>query len=266
MEFNIRKFPMHKMPKNSIIVTIGKRNTGKSFLIKDILYHVRDIPLGSVISHTDKLTNYYSKFIPGMFIYDRYESKIIEKIFKRQQRALAENWKDPHIFLLLDDCLADKTWVRDEALKEVFFNGRHYQILFLLSMQSPMGLTPNLRSNIDYTFILKTNISSDRKKIYEHYAGIFSSREIFELVFNECTEDYHCLVIDNVTQSNNLEDVVFIYKAESHDDFKMCSNAMWRVNNERYNDKQRFDAPKHGIKTKEITMKKGAKMTIKRPV
>ncbi len=234
-EINIKPFDMKKLKKESIIVAIGKRNTGKSFLIKDILYHNRDIPLGTVVSRTDHLCHFYDKFIPGMLIYQRYDNNIMEKVFERQKKALKENWKDPNAFLLFDDCLSDaKNWNRDENVKEVFFNGRHYKLMFLLAMQAPLGIPPDLRTNIDFTFILKNNNANDRERIYKNYAGCFPSREIFEHVLDSCTEDRHCLVIDNTTQSNNLEDQVFIYKASAHDDFKMCSNALWRINNERY--------------------------------
>ena len=34
-------------------------------------------------------------------------------------------------------------------------NGRHYKILFILTMQYALGIPPNLRTNIDYVFILR---------------------------------------------------------------------------------------------------------------
>ena len=37
----------------SIVVMIGKRNTGKSFLVKDLLYYKRDVPIGTVIARIE---------------------------------------------------------------------------------------------------------------------------------------------------------------------------------------------------------------------
>lgn len=237
LEINIKPFDNNKIKKDCIIALLGKRNTGKSFLVRDILYHKRDIPLGMVISRTDHIVNYYNQFIPNMLIHNRYEPELIDKLFKRQEKALKENWKDPYSFLLFDDCLSDsKNWSKDERVKEIFFNGRHYKILFIFTMQAPMGIPPSFRTNIDYTFILKNNNSSDRDKIYHNYAGVFPTREIFDKVLDECTEDFHCLVIDNTTHSNKLEDQVYIYKAKDHGDFKICSSSAWRLNNEKYND------------------------------
>lgn len=234
-QIDIHPFDMKKIKKDSIITLIGKRMTGKSFLVKDILYHKRDIPLGMVVSRTDHLTHFYDKFVPGMFIYPRYDPETIDKLFKRQEKANREEWKNPYAFLLFDDCLSDaKNWSKDERIKEIFFNGRHYKLLFILTMQSPMGIPPDLRTNIDFTFILKNNNSNDREKIYKNYAGVFPTREIFDRVLDSCTEDHHCLVIDNTTHSNKLEDQVFIYKAANHEDFRICSDQAWKANSQKY--------------------------------
>lgn len=232
---NIRQFDMKKIQKDSSIVLLGKRRTGKSFLVKDILYNHKDIPLGMVISRTEHLNAFYSDFIPNMFIYSKYEPQMLDKLFARQERAINENWQDPCVFLLFDDCLSDASnWKKDERIKEIFFNGRHYKILYLLTMQAPMGIPPEMRTNIDFTFILKNNNANDREKIYKNYAGVFPTREIFECVMDECTENYHCLVIDNTTHSKHLEDQVFIYKAKNHEDFKMCPKSLWKISEERY--------------------------------
>ena len=94
-------------------------------------------------------------------------------------------------------------------------------------MQAPMGISPSLRTNIDYVFILKTTNASDRKKIYENYAGVFPSKDIFEKVLDGCTSDYGCLVIDNTATTNELTDQVFYYKADDHPGFKMCDESFW---------------------------------------
>ena len=72
---------------------------------------------------------------------------------------------DPRVFLILDDCLYDNSWTKNTDIRSIFMNGRHYKILFLLTMQYALGIPPNLRTNIDYVFILRENYVSNRKKI-----------------------------------------------------------------------------------------------------
>jgi hypothetical protein len=53
-------------------------------------------------------------------------------------------------------------------------------------------------------FILREPNISNRKRLYEQYAGIFPSFEIFCQVMDQCTENFECLVIDNTAQSNRI--------------------------------------------------------------
>ena len=56
MTLQLRKFDMKgitfKPDQNTgpVIVMIGRRDTGKSFLVRDLLFYHQDIPIGTVIS------------------------------------------------------------------------------------------------------------------------------------------------------------------------------------------------------------------------
>ena len=135
---------------------------------------------------------------------------------------------DPRLFLLLDDCIYDQSWVKDKNVRSLFMNGRHFKILFIITMQYALGIPPNLRTNVDFVFILRENFVNNRKRLYDHYAGMFPSFEMFCQVMDQCTENFECIVINNNAKSNKLEDQVFWYKAkESH--FKMCNTEMWNM-------------------------------------
>ena len=236
MKLELKKFDAASIKNDSVVVFIGKRNTGKSYCMKDILNYHRDIPVGVVISPTEKANGYFEKFIPKMLIYDECEEKTIKKFLDRQinisgQRKLemqrsGSSSIDPRAFLILDDCLYDKKWPSDKNIRSIFMNGRHYKIFFLITMQHALGLPPVLRSNVDYVFIFRNNIMKEREKIYHHYAGMFPTFDAFNQVMDQTTENFECLVVDNKVQSNKLEDQVFWYKA-SESNFRMCSNELW---------------------------------------
>jgi hypothetical protein len=114
----------------------------------------------------------------------------------------------------MDDCLGDKkSWVRDAPILELLFNGRHYQIMYILTMQFPLGITPELRSNFDYIFLLKEDFISNQKKLFDHYAGMFPNFNSFRQVFTELTADFGCMVIDNRRKASNPLERLFWYKA-----------------------------------------------------
>lgn len=258
-EINLRRFDMKRIQKDSVVVFVAPRRSGKSFLIRDLLAHHQTIPMGVVVSKTDKMAHYYDKFIPPAFIYEEYEPEILDKVFDRQKKAIDQGWNNPYCFVIFDDTLSDAdSWKKDKRIKEIFYNGRHYKLLFLLTMQTPLGIPPGMRSNIDFTFILRAPNMKMRKDLYENYCGMFPSREIFDKVLDACTEDYGCLVVDNTTKSNKLEDQVFYYKASEHDDFRMCSQAIWDSTRASEKSKSTQEGTSYNLKSKnkKLTIRK----------
>jgi len=245
MNLELKKFDMKNisfMPNEisgPVVVLIGRRDTGKSFLVRDLLYYHQDIPIGTVIAGTESGNGFYSKMVPKLFIHEEYNTAIVENILKRQkmvikqikreQDAYGRSNIDARCFVILDDCLYDNSWAREKLMRLMFMNGRHWKIMLVITMQYPLGVPPNLRTNIDFTFILREPYINNRKRIYENYAGMFPTFESFCQVMDQCTENYECLVIANNAKSNKLEDQIFWYKAEAHRDFKLGSKEFWEM-------------------------------------
>lgn len=246
MSIQLKKFNMNWINflpnenKGPVIVLIGRRDTGKSFLVKDLLYHHQDIPIGTVISGTEAGNHFYENMVPPRFIHEEYDSSIIFRLLQRQKQVLAqmedekkrtgrESQFDPRAFLVMDDCLYDDSWARDKLMRGMFMNGRHWKLMVVITMQYPLGIPPNLRSQIDYIFILRENYISNKKRIYDNYAGMFPTFDSFAQVMDQCTENYECLVISNNVKSNKLTDQVFWYKGEPRDDYRMGSREYWQI-------------------------------------
>ena len=260
MEIQLKKFNMEDIKHDKVVVLIGKRDTGKSFLCKDILYHHQNIPVGQVISGTEGANQFYSKIVPKLFIHGEFDTQIVQNMIKRQKILIekineGDDSIDPRSFLILDDCLYDNSWAKDKYMRSVFMNGRHYKILFLLTMQFALGIPPNLRTNIDYVFILRENYVSNRKRLYEHYAGMFPSFEMFCQIMDQCTENYECLVINNNAKSNKLTDQVFWYKAAPHDDFKIGAPSFWEYSNKNILKEGENEQLNSGYKNKVLVKK-----------
>ena len=244
--------------KGPVVVLIGRRDTGKSFLVRDLLYYHQDIPIGTVISGTEAGNGFFAAHVPKLFIHDEYNTAIIENILKRQKTVLKQIKKemeaykrtniDPRAFVILDDCLYDNKWTKDKMMRLLFMNGRHWKIMLIITMQYPLGIPPNLRTNIDYVFILREPYIANRKRIYENYAGMFPTFESFCQVMDQCTENYECLVINNNAKSNNLNDQIFWYKAQNHHDFKLGSKEFWELSKDINSDDEDEYDPKAGNK------------------
>ena len=277
MTLQLKKFDMKKItfkPEQNtgpVIVMIGRRDTGKSFLVRDLLYYHQSIPIGTVISGTEAGNGFYAHHIPKLFIHEEYNTAIIENILKRQRTVLKqvkremEAYKrsniDPRAFVILDDCLFDASWTRDKMMRLLFMNGRHWKILLIITMQYPLGIPPTLRTNIDYVFILREPYITNRKRIYENYAGMFPTFESFCQVMDQCTENYECLVINNNVKSNKLQDQIFWYKADEHRDFKLGSREFWEISKDLNSDD---DEDVYDPNSRDNMRTKGPKINVKK--
>ena len=274
MNLELKKFDMKNIKfspnenEGPVIVLIGRRDTGKSFLVRDLLYYHQDIPIGTVISGTEAGNGFYGSIVPKLFIHDEYSPLIIEKILKRQKIVIKQVKKekenfgrsniDGRTFVILDDCLYDNSWAREKLMRLLFMNGRHWKVMLIITMQYPLGVPPNLRTNIDYTFILREPYIANRKRIYENYAGMFPTFESFCQVMDQCTENYECLVVSNNSKSNKLEEQIFWYKASAHGQFKLGSREFWELSkdicsddedeNEMYNPNSHKKGPQINVR------------------
>ena len=240
----IKRFDIKSMPDNVTIAMIAKRASGKSYLTKEILFHKRDIPTTVAISKTEKLNKFYADFIPDIYIFNEYDNKILNKIYQRQSLMSEDNEqkkkegkksKDPRAMLIMDDCMSSKgSWVKEQPITELFFNGRHHNLSFILTMQFPLGIPPEMRSNFDYIFLLADDFISNRKRLYDHYAGMFPDFNTFQQVFLDLTENYGCMVINNRVHSKDITEKVFWYKAKDTPDFTMGNKLYKKFHHKKY--------------------------------
>ena len=243
----LREFDISKMVDHCTIAMIAKRASGKSWLTREILYHKRSIPTALIVSPTEKLNCFYGDHIPDSYIYNKFSTDILSRVFARQGKLNEENkkrkkngkkLKDDRIMMVMDDCMSSKGgWIKDENILELFFNGRHHHLSFILTMQYAVGIPPELRSNFDYIFLLGEDFISNRKRLYEHYAGMFPSFDIFQQAFATVTENYGCMVIDNRVHSKNIADKVYWYKAKEVPNFKIGCKRYQKHHDSHYDEK-----------------------------
>lgn len=150
--------------------------------------------------------------LPACFVFDRFYPAKIEELMRVAEQNI-EKGKGKRILIVADDVLYDKKSFQNVAIRQLFFNGRHYQIDLILISQYVTDIGPDLRGNVDYVFVFKDNVYSNRQKLYKMFFGNFGHFDDFQAVMDRCTQNFECLVLDNTTQSTGLTDSVFWYKA-----------------------------------------------------
>jgi hypothetical protein len=266
----IKKFDLRTMAQHASICMIAKRGSGKSWVCRDILQHFSDIPGGVIIAPTDEMNCFYGNFFPSTYIHYKYNSEIIERMLYRQAKIIEKERQkkkfgkkiDSRAILVMDDCLSSKgSWMKDEPIMKMFFDGRHYKVMYILTMQFPLGISPELRGNFDYIFLLAEDFYSNQKRIYEHYAGMFPNLETFRQVFTQITQDYGSLVIVNRGARASFLEKVFWFKAGPANESLMGSSQFRKYH--KYNFDENWKSKKKPLDLNKFIGRKKSNIKIK---
>lgn len=251
----IYPFEPKNMVENATIALIAKRASGKTWIIRHLMYEnkKRGIPASMVISKTEKMNSFYGDYVPDSFIFSKFEPNILPSLFKRQETMMEENKmrkklhkkpKDKRVLLVMDDWMSDKNIiVKDENIHELFFNGRHYEISLIMALQYSKGLTPELRGNLDYIFLLAEDFPKNRRKLWEEYAGSFKTYDEFEAIFENLTDNFGCMVINNRIHTTDIEKKIFYFKADEITQFKVGDKLYKKFHDKNYDPNYRKNNP-----------------------
>jgi len=187
---------------NKNILIIAKRGSGKTNTILNMLEKIKKTnPI-----YSDNL------FIvaDGYSNYTTYESictpknKLVHKIDKLNYDEIFNTTPGIVIF---DECLHSKTdWMKNENITNLFFNAKHYNKIFIVSLQYPLSMLRELKINFDHVLLFADDFHSNQKRLYDQYCGMFSNFNLFKQVFTELTTNKGCMILDNANTSHNFLD------------------------------------------------------------
>lgn len=212
--------------------------THNTNLISSLLHSKKDIiPVAEIMSGTEDSNYFYRKIFPSLFVHNFYDEEQVDKFIKRQKIA-KKHLANPWAVLLLDDCTDKPALFKKPLQQNLYKNGRHYKMLYILSLQYCMDVLPVIRTNVDGVFIMRETNLKNRHALYENYAGVIPDFNLFCDIMDQITNDYTALYIHNATTTNNWEECVFWYKAEQIDkkypDFKFGCPDFWKFSEERF--------------------------------
>jgi hypothetical protein len=227
----------------SKIFVIGKPRSGKSYLIRDLIRKKASlIPAAIAFNGTEEANKAYAGFLPDTFIYSQLELSKIDDVIKRQVLAIKHNMENPWLLMVIDDCFDNPKQFKSKQILDLIKNGRHYKMMIIIGLQYCLDVLPGVRTNIDGTFIFKDNVMTNRKKIWENYASIIPSFQLFNQIMDVVTNDYTALYIHNAGQSNNWQENVFWYKAKPvPKEFKFGSKQVWKYHKQRYSKEEKSE-------------------------
>jgi hypothetical protein len=240
---SLQQFDIHSLAhwsSSPVCLIVGKHGTGKSVLATDMLRHRQTVSKGIIFSGKEETDfNVYKN--NNLLQYDKYQSHVVQELLdhrqeisdafdKKSREARQEILTETKTAVVLDNCMHDMAWTHDVAIQNLFAdNTRSLGVMCIMTMSYPMSMPYALRVKVDYIFILNEPDVAGRRKIYEHYGivpgsfeygtdskSLFGDFETFCGLLDQCTGHHECLVISNVSTSDNLYDNVFRYTADLH--------------------------------------------------
>jgi hypothetical protein len=230
VNFSIGRFNPRTIPDSPVIVAIAKRRSGKSFLVRDLLYHMRKRFIGGIVmSATEEANGFYQGIgIPPAYIYNDFDEAALERLVESQKRQTKAGRVRP-VFVVLDDVAFNKSIFNRPVIRELALNGRHYRITVIFSLQYALDTPPSIRSNIDLVMLLRDNINRD--KLYKNFFhGLLPNFAFFNTLMDAATKDYKCLILDNASHSTKLSDILKWYRAKDRGKFKIGSKNYYEFN------------------------------------
>jgi len=213
-EYRISQFDPKTAKKDCVWLLIGPRNTGKSVLLKDLLYKTKhQYDFAMAMTKTMSTVDMLQEFIPHRLIFNNgYDFDYGERFLLACAQTVKKR-KERHCALVLDDCMFNNKVMKTETQKDLHLNGRHYNTTIFNTTQYCMIIPNDIRTNIDYIFALRENIMANKRRLFEYFFGMFPSFSEFNKVFTACTKNFGCLVLDKTKSSSTLQECMRWYVA-----------------------------------------------------
>ena len=237
-KFKVQRFDPSTLKPHRIIIVVGKRGTGKSVLLRDLLYHIsKRVDFGLGMTPTEESAEMMRSHMPDSWIYSSFSASKLDHMLN-VQRELVKKKAQRSLFVVMDDCMYDKKVLKGVGIRDLFMNGRHLNVTLLNAVQYVMDMGPDLRTQVDYVFALRENIMCNKSKLWKYFFGMFDRYDDFCKVMDKCTEDHGCIVMDN-TRGTSLSDSIFWYRADIDlPPFRMGKEVYWKLS-DRYRRSQK---------------------------
>ena len=208
--------PAKQVAPGSIITLVGKRNTGKTQCILNLMFELRNkIELCICMTPTRSSAQAFAKVMPRCLIFDELRLDVIERLMDIQSEIAAAKRRVRSVLLVLDDTSWEAKAFRTPSpiLARLYRNGRHLRISVICVLQDCMDYHVGLRGQVDVLMCLREVSLQMRKRLHSSWFGLLSLAE-FNAVMDTVTERYGVLCLLNTVPSNTPAEVLYWWRAK----------------------------------------------------
>lgn len=220
---DLQKFNLETIYPSFTIVIVGLHNTGKTTLINKILHTLNNntnakCPLKNTYVIDTIKNNKWTNNIPKTNISTDEPGASIKQFMDLSHNDVYTRTSfNTLVMKNLEYTTTLSSILKMRVMRMLFMNGKNAKTNMIMSMTYPISMNIVLISNIDYMFIFKSGVESNKRILYDKYCcDYFKSYEEFCYYLDTYTEPkYNCLVIDVCgSYKNKLSDCVFWYNCD----------------------------------------------------
>ena len=252
-EIVIPELDLSFIKPGSLIFILGRRGSGKSYLINTMVWQFKDYVDGMAFTGTSKPRYIngqaqewsWEHAFPDTFVYNSYHPELVEAFYEDKDKQLMQGTVRPSLLIFDDMSYQRKKMKEDPTFDKIMRNARHRLITTIVVLHDACDLPSDARTQVDYLFCFKDSSWNNTERLYKNFFGVFNSPNLFRHVFNEITEGYTCMINFRGARKSSIEDSVFYYCAEAKADFTFGCMAFWDFHFRNYN-------KEHGKKGEEL--------------
>lgn len=228
---------LNSYPSASYIV-VGNPGSGKSNFSTSCAYYLRHrYPVAKIVSGTETENQTFHQYFPPLYISTKYDANAELNYVGRQRKAKRDKkCKNSAAMHIIDDCADDPKILRSPLMNSFFKNGsRHWDGIFMLLAQAGLDIGV-CRKSASYFVLFYEASLVEREKLWRNFGSKLGNFKEFCDIMDQVCVDHACMVIDNRTQSKNIEDMLFWYRAPHPiPKFKFGCKQYRKWSKERYN-------------------------------
>lgn len=206
------EFDIASIADDTVIAVIGRRNSGKSTLVKDIIQsRYSHITEGIVCSGSEKSNPFYRMFMaPSIAFCQSLNEEHLTGFISNAKLTP----KTPKI-VVLDDLAFSNAQKNSRALKEIIFNGRHFGCTVILVSQTAVDLgSPSVRGNVDIVFLTRENLIPAIEAAYKFFFSVFPTLREFKTLVDENKKHPYRTIVANMASFGGITDMIKVYTAK----------------------------------------------------
>lgn len=186
--FELPQWDPKTLPKDAFSLIVGRRNAGKTTLMRDLLRN-KSCRSHVVFDATGDCNGTY-RDLSNVIWHDHYDEQSFADILAHQKKLTNATGSTA---IVLDDVVMD--FKKDKSFNFIAKMGQTVNLLSLVAVQTAFGVPLELRGNVDCLFVFQTRSREERERLWKTYFSMFPTISAFNQVM-DILEPHMCLVLD----------------------------------------------------------------------